>query len=377
MLFRMKQKSIRVVLLLLVLTLLVGCSGSPEADNAEIPNLKVAYIFTNHQTPLMVAASMAEAFEAEGTWLKTVIDREQYVLMQGDEPVANIDLIVNKNGSETMTMMTQGHVDLALASSAAFISAVDKGAELKMLCPVHTEGIGLVMAQDAVINDWEAFASMTRESERPVTVGYHSPTSAPVILFAAALDDAGLTYTKNPDDVTADILLVDLKGTNNLLPALTSKQVEAWVGPSPYPELAVTEGVGKIVLDLREMPPEGKWHDFPCCVAGATQEAIDNHGEAVEAFTRLMTVAATYADSHPEEAAQITSDFTGVSLEAARMSAIKYTTNPSETWVTNLGLVYDVLHESDGLNEQFADKSYEETHDAIFNFSFIRSILGQ
>ena len=139
----------------------------------------------------------------------------------------------------------------------------------------------------------------------------------------------------------------------------------------------MTEGVGKIVLDLREMPPEGKWHDFPCCVAGATQEAIDNHGEAVEAFTRLMTVAATYADSHPEEAAQITSDFTGVSLEAARMSAIKYTTNPSETWVTNLGLVYDVLHESDGLNEQFADKSYEETHDAIFNFSFIRSILGQ
>ncbi|MEN1760561.1 ABC transporter substrate-binding protein [Anoxynatronum sibiricum] len=377
MLFKLKEKNIRLVLLLLVLTLMVGCSGSTEADNAEIPDLKVAYVFTNHQTPLMVAASRAEAFEADGTWLKTVIEREQYVLMEGDAPIANIDLIVNKNGSETMTMMTQGHVDLALASSAAFISAVDKGAELKMLCPVHTEGIGLVMAQDADVDNWEAFAAMTREADAPVMVGYHSPTSAPVILFAAALDDAGLSYTKNPDDVTADILLVDLKGTNNLLPALTSKQVEAWVGPSPYPELAVTEGVGKMVLDLREMPPAGKWHDFPCCVAGATQETIDNHGEAVEAFTRLLTVAADYAANHPEEAAQITSDFTGVSLEAARMSAIKYTTNPSETWVTNLGLVYDVLHESDSLNEQFADKTYEETHDDIFNFSFIRSILGQ
>jgi NitT/TauT family transport system substrate-binding protein len=41
----------------------VGCSSSSTTSNKdikEIPSLKVGYVFTNHQTPLMVAASLGE-----------------------------------------------------------------------------------------------------------------------------------------------------------------------------------------------------------------------------------------------------------------------------------------------------------------------------
>ncbi|AOY78014.1 ABC transporter substrate-binding protein [Clostridium formicaceticum] len=374
----MKKNMIFFILgIIIFFAIFSGCSSNDidsNKANIDIPSLKVGYIFTNHQTPLMVAASKGEAFKEEGIYLKEIINREKYVLMREETPVANLDIIVNKNGAETITMMTQGHIDLALASSAAFISAVDQGAEVKMLCPVHTEGIGLVMAKDVEVNNWEEFAKLAKDSEEPIKVGYHSPTSAPLILFEAAIREAGLSYTKNPEDLSVNIMLVDLKGTNNLIPALTSKQVDAWVGPSPYPELAVTENVGKVILDMKHMPPEGKWYDFPCCVAGATQKAIDEYPEAVEYFTKLMTVAANYADEHSDDAAKITSEFTGVPIEAARMSAIKYTTNPSETWITNLGLVYETLKNADSFNGRFSDKAYEEIHDDIFEFVFINKI---
>lgn len=359
-------------------SMLVGCNASNTAANKvieDIPSLKVGYVFTNHQTPLMVAASLGEELKKEGTYLKEVISREKYVLMNGENPVANLDLIVNKSGSETMTMMTQGHINLALASSAAFISAADQGAKVKMLCPVHTEGIGLVMAKDAKVNNWEEFAKLSKSSKEPIKVGYHSPTSAPLILFEAAIREAGLTYSKNPDDLSVNIMLVDLKGTNNLIPALTSNQVDAWVGPSPYPELATTENVGKIILDMKHMPPEGKWHDFPCCAAGVTEKSISDYPEAVESFTKLMTIAAKYADEHSDEAAKITSEFTGVSIEAARMSAIKYTTNPSKTWISNLGLIYDTLEKSYSFSGEFLGKSYEEVNDDIFEFKFVNKAI--
>lgn len=354
---------------------LSGCSStetSSKETDKEIPTLSVGYVFTNHQTPLMVAASKAEDFKAEGVYLKELVSREKYVLMKEEEPLANIDLVVNKSGSETMTMMTQGSIDMALASSAAFINAVDQGSDVKMLCPVHTEGIGLVMSSESDVNDWDGFTKLIEDSEKPVSVGYHSPTSAPLILFEGALNEAGISYTKDPENMDAEIMLVDLKSTSNLIPALTSKQVDAWVGPSPYPELAVTEGVGKIVLDMKNMPPEGKWHDFPCCVAGSTQKTIDNHPEIVENFVKLLTVSAEYSQENSDEAAQITADFTGVPVEAAKMSTIKYTTDPSQSWTSNLGLVYETLRNSDSFTGSFVNKEYEETHEDIFDFSFVK-----
>ncbi|NLL17942.1 MAG: ABC transporter substrate-binding protein [Clostridia bacterium] len=292
--------------------------------------------------------------------------------MENDEPIANVELVVNKSGSETMTMLAQGHIDLGLASNTAFITSRDQGNLVKILCPVHTEGIGLVGASDSPINQWEDFVAQVKAGNRQLSVGYHSPTSAPLILFEAALQDAGINYTKDPADVNTPVLLVDLKGTSNLLPALTSKQVDAWVGPSPYPELAVTEGAGKIILDMKHMEPEGKWYDFPCCVLGTTEKFIEEYSSEVGKLVELIAIATEYCESHPEEAAAVTAEFTGVSLDAAKMSTIKYTAEPSEAWVNNMGLTFDTLKETESLSKDLADKDFETAKAEIFDFSFIQ-----
>ncbi|MCK8827406.1 ABC transporter substrate-binding protein [Natroniella acetigena] len=372
----MKKRSLFVVMLLIGVMLVpmsaegfFGWFGGGDED--DIPDLNVSYIFTNHQTPLMVATAKGEDFKSEGVYLQEVSEREEYILMDDDEEIANLNLIVSQSGSETMTMMSQGHVDVGFASSAAAISAIDQGTDLKILCPVHTEGIGLVMDKDSAVNDWEEFSKLIENSDEPVKVGYHSPTSAPIILLKEALGEAGISYSGDYQDRDVEVTLVDLRSTSNLLPALTGGQVDAWVGPSPFPELAEVEGVGEIVLDMKNLPPEGEWYDFPCCIMAATGQTIDQHSEALEVFTKLMKVSAEYCNQNMEEAANITADYTGVSETAARMSSIRYTTDPSDSWVSNLGLIYNTLQDSKVLEEKLVNKDYNEVKDELFDFSFI------
>lgn len=378
----MSIKKVTLIMVILICAFFVGCKGeevkasdTSEKISKDIPNIKVAYVFTNHQTPLMVAAEKAEDFKSEGVYLVEKANRQKYTLMKGENPIANMELVVMKSGSESMTMLGQKHVDLALASSAANMAAIDKGTKVKMLCPVHTEGIGLVAKKDSGLKDWPSFVKKAKESKDPIKVGYHSPTSAPLILFLAAAKENGLTVTGNPEDRAADILTVDLKGTSNLLPSLSANQVNAWVGPSPYPELAEVENAGKLILDMKHLPPEGKWYDFPCCVASAHEDVIAENPEVVQAFTELLTISATYANNNKEEAAKITADFTGVSEEAAKIASIKYSTNPNDTWLENAGLIFNALKTAEKFNQDFVDKDYDEIKDKLFDFSFVEKAI--
>lgn len=379
-----KKQLLTILSLILIISIAItGCGGDTQAaegseiNQSSLPTLKLGYIYTNHQTPLMMAAHKAEKFKSEGVYLEEVIEKEKYILMEDDTPIANIDLVVNKSGSETMTMIAQGHIDLAIASNTAFITSTDQGTPVKILAPVHTEGIGLVVPKDSTINNWDDFSKEVQSGDKPFIVGYHSPTSAPLILFEAALRDAGLTYDKNPENLDVNITLADLKGTGNLIPAMTSKQVEAWVGPSPYPELSVTEDVGKIALDMKHLPPEGKWHDFPCCVLGTTEDIINEHSHEVEKLVELLTISANYSAANMDEAAEVTSEYTGVALEAAKLATIKYTTNPSEEWIINMGLTYETLKDTDNISNKLKDKSFEEAKDILFDFEFINKINNQ
>lgn len=368
----MKNKFLTKTLLVLLIGLIFSTSFAVGA--ADVPNLKVGYVFTNHQTPLMVAAKKGKAVEADGVYLKEIVSRKKYALIKKDRTLANLELIESTSGSQTMTMMAQGHLDLGFASSAANITAIDKGINIKMLCPVHTEGIGLVIAKNSSVNNWDEFKALLENSQEPIKVGYHSPTSAPLILFEAAIKENGISYTSNPHQQDADILLVDLKGTKNLIPALNSKQVDAWVGPSPYPSLAVTENIGKIALQMKNLPPKGKWYDFPCCVLSADDKVIKSNEEVVQSLVSVINSAANYSDKNKAEAAKITAKWTGVPEEAAQMSSIKYTAKVNKTWTDNVGLVYNSLQSSNRLNGSFETKSYSEIKEILYDFTFINNV---
>lgn len=345
---------------------------APAFAGAKIPSLYLGYVFTTHHTPLLVAAKKGEALKASGAYLEPMVDKQKYKLMSEDgTALAVLNFIVSKSGSETATLFAMNRLDFGLASSTAFMSGVDKGMKAKVLCPLHVDGISMVFPAGSTVNGYEDVAKAIKKSKHAFKLGYHSPTSAPRVAFEGALTKAGFTITTNPHDVDADILMVDLKSTSNLIPALLSHQVDAWVGPAPHPVVAESKGVGHIGLNSRDLPPKGEWEDFPCCVLGASDQMIDEQPEIVQAFTDLLTGAAQYSNEHKVETAAISAAWLGVPASAVEKSAIIYSTDPTEKWLAGEASFLSVLNSMNKFKGKLKDAELAGISPIFFDFSFV------
>lgn len=344
--------------------------GGKEAHARNKSEINCSYIFVDHQAPLMVAMYKGDEFSDSGTYLKPIINKEKYKLVSNGVEMTDIEFIVAKSGSEAATLFAQNHINLASFSLPAAMVGIDNGTPMKVLGPVHTEGLALVFPKGAGIKGWENFLSYVKEQKEPVKIGYHSPTSAPKIVFEGGLHRAGINFTSNPTDFSADILMVDLRSTSSLTPALLSKQVDGWVGPSPHPQVAEYMDTGEIVLDLRQLPPEGHWHDFPCCIFAAGNDLIQSNPDAVQSFMTLMKTAADFCNNNSKESATIIADWIGIPPDAAKMSTVVYTTNPSENWQRGAGIYMDVLNDMDIFKGKLKGKKLDQVKDDLFDFSF-------
>ncbi len=348
---------------------LVGALSLPLGA-AELPRASLGYIFTTHQEPIMVAMAKGEAFEPLGAYLKPVVDKERYNLFVDGVPVARINIVVTKSGSEMATLFAQNHLHMGLGSLPAMMSSVDAGTPIKVLCPVHTEGMGLVVAPDSPVVDWDSLLAAIRGGSKPYRIGYHSPTSAPKIVLEGALLEAGLKLTHDGADLSANVLLVDLKSTGNLAPALTSGQVDAWVGPDPFPAVAEVRKTGRTVFDLKELPPAGRWSSFPCCVAAARTDFLAERPEVAKGVVKLLAAASEWINENQAEAGRIAAQWIGIPEEATEHATIVYGADPNEAWLKGAGVYLDVLNGMDSFKGSLKGKTLEEAIPLVFDFSF-------
>ena len=361
-------------LMLLAASLALLLAALTTVSGQDVPVLKVGYIFTTHHTPLMVAASKGGEFKATDVYMHPLIPMEKYELVVDGKNMAILDLVVNKSGAETATLFAQKHIDLAMASVTAIMAGIDKGTPVKILGPLQTEGMALVMPKDSPIGGWNDLVSFVKESKQPVKIGYHSPTSAPKIVLEGALKEAGLKVTGDPNDLSANVLLVDLKDTSNMIPALNSKQVEGIVGPSPFPEVAVTKGVGRIVVDLRNLPPAGYWHDFPCCVTAARDEIIAKHPEIVQKFVEMVARTNEWCNKNKAEAGAITAEWIGVPTEVGKASSLVFLPNFNDGWMRGAGIYMDILNNMENFTGKLKDKKLEDAKPILFDLRFINKV---
>lgn len=373
----LKRRKTLILLATVLCYAVVFCANSAIAADKKTPRLYMGYIFTTHHTPLMVAAIKGKAFKESGAYFKEMVPKQKYELLSKDgKSLAVIDLIVSKSGSETTTLFAQERLDLGLASSTAFMSGIDKGTKMKILCPLHVDGMSMVFPQGSTIQGWNDVKALIAKSKNPFKIGYHSPTSAPRIAFEGALHNVGYKITQNANDADADILLVDLKSTSNLIPALVSNQVDCWVGPAPHPVVAEHKHVGHIGLNSRELPPAGQWEDFPCCVMGASDKVIASNPEVVQGITNLMAFACTWSNENKNETAKISGNWIGVPVKAVEKSTIVYTTTPTEKWLNGEGMFLNMLQSMNKLKGSLKTGDLKAATPTLFDFTFIKKTLN-
>lgn len=368
----------RYILITTLIATICFCTAPAQAAGKKIPNLYLGYVFTTHHTPLMVAAMKGKDFKETGAYLTPMVPKQKYKLMTADgKPMAVINFIVSKSGSETSTLFAMNRLDLALASSTAFMSGIDKGTKIKILCPLHVDGMSMVFPEGSTINGYDDVAAAIKASKTPFKLGYHSPTSAPRVVFEGALHKAGFTITGNPNDVDADILMVDLKSTSNLIPALLSKQVDCWVGPAPHPAVAEFKHVGHIGLDSQDLPPTGEWKDFPCCVMGASEQVIADHPEVIQAMTNLMTASAKWSNTNKPETAKISAQWIGVPEQAVAKSTIVYSTDPTANWLNGEDIFLTMLNSMNKFKGSLKNANITSADHLLYDFSFVEKSLAK
>ncbi len=155
----------------------------------------------------MVAAQKGEAFKSMGVYLKPVVAKDKYELIADGKPMATLQLIVAKKRNGNRISLARNQLDLAMASVTAMIAAIDKGTAIKILSPLQTEGMGLVVAKDSPLAGWESFMAHIKKAGKPVKIGYHSPTSAPKIILEGSLKRSGIRVTEDPNDQSAQVCL--------------------------------------------------------------------------------------------------------------------------------------------------------------------------
>ncbi len=360
----------RVLYIMTLITMLLAgtCMAAPAQD---LPGIRVGYIFTTNHTPLMVAMSLGDELTVGGYSLHPILPKEKYELRKNGKGIAVLDILVIKSGAETATLFSQKHLDMSLASITAIISGIDKGSPMKIVSPLVLAAGGLVVPNESPAEDWSSFIKLAKESKTPLRVGYHSPSSAPVIILESALRAEGLKVSANPNDMDAQIILVDLKGIPNMLPALAGKQVDAAVGPEPFPQTAVLRKQGKIVEILRNMPPEGQWKNYPCCVVVAGNDMIAANPEAVRDFVAFINAAGAWSNENREKAGAIAAAWIGLPPELGKASTLQFLQSFTQNWKDGASGYLKVLDGSGYFKGALKGKTFDEVENLLLDTRFI------
>ena len=343
-------------------------------DEKEVPIINFAWDFDHHSASLLAAVVKGDAFKDSGYYFKCIVGKQQYELYKGNEKIALINTIVTKGSSETAVMMGQGRINCCVNSSTGMMSGYDQGTDIQMLCPIHVDGISLVFAPESKVYGWEAVEKTIKESPTPFRIGFHAPTSAPRVLVQAALERSGLKVTLDPNDENADVVLVNLNGSKNLLSSLTNDIVDAWTGPSHHPELAENMGFGKIALKLKDFPPQGQWLDFPCCVFAAHERVVKENPEVLQGLVALLTWSADWCQNNRKEAAPILAEIIGIPEDVVNKAEIVFTTRPTEKWLEGEALYVEMLNRLGLFDGRMKGKTFANVKDVIFNFQFINNV---
>lgn len=343
-----------------------------QAENEDIPTFNVGWSNELHTGNMELAFLRPEAFEKNSAYLRPISDT-QLELVKDGKVLAYINKLLTKGAAECATLMSQGHMDIAYCSCTAMMTTYDGGTDVNVLCPIQSGGVAIVAKADAPYNNFEELVEYAKSAKMPLMAGYHSAVSSPRIVLEYSLKEAGVNVTEDSADYDADVLMMDLKGLSNLIPSLSSGQVELWAGPIPNPQNAEAQGIGKIIATLDELPG-GKWVDFPCCTLNVMTKVKDEHPEAVQALVEATKDIMGYAQENREDTAAAMSEYVGLDVEILSKNDTTYSIVPTEHFTNGMELYFNTMTEMGKFSGRLADTTFEEVQEKVFDFSFAESV---
>ena len=237
----MNKKITFVLVLALAAFLVMGSASAGLFDflgGGSSDTVKIGYLPSDHDAALFVA-------DAQGLYKDKNITTE---------------LVQFNNGGDLMTAMASGDVDVGYVGIAPVLSSISAGVPVKIISAAQTEGSGIIVNDQAGIND--------AQSLKGKTIATPGDASIQHVLLASYLKDNGMSL----DDINESAMKVpsinDALKTGNLPAAITFQ---------PYVSLGTTDDGIKELADSSEILP-----GHPCCVVVASDDFLKNHKDTAK-----------------------------------------------------------------------------------------------
>ncbi|WP_028313156.1 ABC transporter substrate-binding protein [Desulfatibacillum aliphaticivorans] len=363
--------------------LTLGAAISPLAPRmawSSTPTIKMAYILSDHHAPLMLAASNGEMFEEKyKTWLKPLNPAKLYELYDNGSPIARVQLIPTKKGPDVEKLVAQGSVDIAISGTQAILMSVDKGVDTKIISPLQTAGNVFVLNKDVPAQDWKAFVSHVKGQGKQFKIGMPGPHTVAAIIFRSALEYEGVSYTEDSTNRKADVLFINMKGHGNLVAALNNKISEGIIGAQPFPSVTIDQGVGRLILNLQDVPPAQRWAGHACCSLEATSKFLTQDPALAAKALSLMALGVDLANTRKDLTAKTCSAWLGVSesVETVAMQSMTYTTTATPRWVSSVDEYAKTMDGMGMFTGKLQGAQGEALASAAFDFSMMNGVTEQ
>lgn len=204
-----------------------------------------------------------------------------------------------KAGPEEMSAFAAGALDMGYVGEAPATTAVaNKTADVTVLAQVNTEGSAIVVGRAAPTKDIRDLAN------KRVAIPGHATVQD--FLLKKALTGAGM----DPQGVKVIVLKPP-----EMIGAIQTGQIDAFIAWEPHPAKAQTMGVGRVLLTSHDI-----WKDHPCCVLVASGRFLAERPLDAEAVVRAHVEATDFIRANPDEAARIGMRYTGMDEPTIRLA---------------------------------------------------------
>ena len=214
-----------------------------------------------------------------------------------------------KAGPEEMSAFSSHSLDTGYVGEAPIITAqANKVADVRIVAQANKEGSALVAAKDSPIKGIGDLRG------KVVAIPGHATIQD--VLLRMALKRSGI----NPAELTIMVLKPP-----EMISALNSQGIDAFIAWEPYPSKAVTGGTGKVILESGSI-----WQDHPCCALIVDRVLLKNR-EMVKRLIRAHLKAVRFIRDNEGEAGNIGVKYTGMDEVTVReaMKRIKFDPLPS------------------------------------------------
>jgi NitT/TauT family transport system substrate-binding protein len=224
----------------------------------------------------------------KGDWphirLAPVYLAEQFLPEEGFTNVQYIDLLP---GIDRIEQIAAGEIDIGLPFASSVMAAADAGDHVVALAGVHNSSF-LMFGNERVQTLRDLKGKRIFVIKRDVTEGAYS-------LMAALLGYVGVDLEHEVEFVVlADPL-------SDLLPAIQSGTIDAWILGPPISTAFRNANIGHVILDGAKDPP---WSQYFGGMATGNRDFVEKHPAATKRALRAILKATDVCAREPERAAR-------------------------------------------------------------------------